>query len=156
MDIQLAKLKSQGDNAKCFCNTTSQIRKIFSEILGSSIDIGSSRVAPALIGRTHALIKFGRSFAKILSAIMSICLRSLGPRSKTMYCAFLEISGLNFPFGNIFCSNNITLALRCLPCVNCLDSTGISVACDIKSSNTSTLFNFGLISLRSSLRVGNP
>lgn len=27
MDIQLAKLKSQGDNAKCFCNTTSQIKK---------------------------------------------------------------------------------------------------------------------------------
>lgn len=53
MDIQLAKLKSQGDNAKCFCNTTSQIGKIFSEILGSSIDIGSSRVASDICSRVR-------------------------------------------------------------------------------------------------------
>lgn len=61
MDIQLAKLKSQGDNAKCFCNTTSQIKKIFSEILGPLIDIGSSRVAPDICSRVRWTKLFHRT-----------------------------------------------------------------------------------------------
>ena len=53
-----------------------------------------------------------RSLAKIRSAIMSICFLSQGLRNNTTYCAFLLMSVLYFPFGNIFCSNKITLALR--------------------------------------------
>ena len=66
------------------------------------------------------------------------------------------MSVLNFLFGNIFCGRSITLAFLCRPWVNRREKRELSVAWAIRSSNTSTLLNFGSISRRSSLSSGRP